>query len=524
MKPLKKSLVLLTALVVISSCSKKDEQAPTPTPPTGTTLTITSISPEYGKAGTEITITGANFGATSAANTVTLGGKAATVTAATSTQLKITAPADATHGAIEVKVGTATATSKTFYYEPELTTLSVTNGKAGDAVTITGKHFSTNAADFEVKFNSVLAEITAATATTLSVKVPANATTGAVTVARKTKTPVSGPTFTIGGAVAVTGFTVTEGSIAITALAKTAGTYGQIVCMTVDEVNNIVYAGTTTQIIKIDLATGTVSTILNNSSFLTLLFAKPSAMDVDATGKLYLLSEFSGVTPTTPGSNVFVIDPVAKTATALGNRYIGVNLGGSTAYNVPFQVMGNGEIITFDGTMREFCKFSANLSTRTVIYTLPVSLESFVQLVKVDQNTCRIVLADVTSSYYYDYTTTLGAKTDFNKPAGSTFISATMGGTNKYGIAGLIVNEPGNTGGIPKKNYTIGKLNTAQTGWEQKASFTIDKFNLVNGVKYHNFISLNGKNFFYADKNGNMYALIMPNYDTDAGIYKFTLN
>ncbi len=523
MKSLKHILLLIAILTFAASCKKATDPQPTPTAPG--TLIITAISPDYGKAGTEITITGAEFGTTTAANIVTVGGKAAIVTAATSTQLKITAPADATHGVVEVKVGSATATGPMFYYEPEVTSLSVTSGKAGDAVTITGKHFSTTAADYEVKFNGVLAEITAATATTLAVKVPANATTGIVTVARKTKTPVNGPSFTINGSSsAITGFTVTEGNITITALAKTAGAYGQIVCMTVDEVNNIVYAGTTTQIIKIDLATGNVSTIIQNSSFLTLLFAKPSAMDVGADGKLYLLSEFSGNAPTTPGSNVFVIDPVAKTATKLGNRYVGVNIGGSTAYNTPFQVMGNGEIIAFDQTARELCKFSADLTTRTVIYTLPVSLESFVQLVKVNQNTIRIVLADVTSSYYYDYTTTLGAKTVFNKPAGPTFISATAGGTGMYGVAGVTVNEPGNTGGIPKKNYTIGKLNAGQTDWEKKASFTIDKFNLVSNVKYHNFISLNGKNFFYADKNGNMYALIMPNYDTDAGIYKFTIN
>ncbi|WP_017258588.1 IPT/TIG domain-containing protein [Pedobacter arcticus] len=524
-------IVILLLAIFVSSCSKKDDSKPDPITPPGA-VTITSISPDYGKAGTEIIISGTNFGATVAANTVTLGGKVATVTAATATQLKITAPADATHGTIEVKVGTATATSAMYYYEPEVTSLSTTSGKAGDVLVITGKHFGTTATDFEVKFNGKVAEITATTATTLTVKVPLDAVTGVITVARKTKAPVKGPNFTIsssgGGTGTTTGFTIIDGSVTITNLVKSSGAYGEIKCMTVDEERNVIYAGTKDQIIKIDLATNAVSTVIANSSFKTIsgsLSSDLSAMDVDANGKLYVSVTFIGTEPAT-GSNIFVIDPVAKTAKLAGNRFVGVSIPGlypTFALNAPFQVMGNGEIIAFDESGRELCKFSADLSVRTVIYTLPIALEAFTQLIEVNATTVRIVLTGIGEKYYYDYSTTsgLGTKTNFAEPTGFAMISQTIGGTNKYGVAGeAITSDPTFQN---KKTYTIGRLNTAQTSWDKKGAFIIESFSAAGALKFYNVIGLNGKNYFYADKNGNMYAHISGSADS-TGIYKLSLN
>lgn len=526
------NIIILFLAIFVSSCSKKSDSEPI-TPPVSGAMTITSISPDYGKAGTEIIISGTNFGATVAANTVTLGGKATVVSSATTTQLKINAPADATHGTIEVKVGTATATSAMYHYEPEVTSLSVASGKAGDVVVITGKHFGTTTADFEVKFGGKTAEITTATATTLSVKVPTDAVTGLVTVARKTKAPVNGPNFTVsgggGGTGTTTGFTIIDGSVTITELVKSAnGAYGEILCMTVDEANNVIYAGTKDQIIKIDLATNAVSTVIANSSFKTIpgsLSSDLSAMDVDANGKLYVSVTFIGTEPTT-GSNIFVIDPVAKTAKLAGNRFVGVagpGLYPTFALSAPFQVMSNGEIITFDESGRELCKFSADLSVRTVIYTLPIALETFTQLVKVNPTTVRIVLTGISGKYYYDYSTTsgLGSKTNFVEPSGYTMISQTMANANKYGVAGEAITSDPNLQN--KKTYTIGRLNTAQTSWDKKGSFIIESFSTAGALKFYNTIGLNGKNYFYADKNGNMYAHILGSAD-NTGIYKFSLN
>ncbi len=538
MRQLKHFILIIAVLGCALSCSKTDDPVPTPTPPVATpvipvvppptsSMAITSISPNYGKAGTEIIITGAKFSATIAENTVKLGGVSATVTAATTTQLKINAPADATHGTIQVKVGTDSVISETYYYEPIVTSLNVTSGKEGDIVIITGKHFATSITDLEVKFNTTLAEIIAATSTTLSVRVPIGATAGFLSVARKTKAPVNGPNFTItapGGPSTTAGFTIINGSVSITKLLTEDGGYGQILCMTIDEDRNIAYAASREQIIKIDLATNSVSPIINTASFLNIPNGQPSAMDVDASGKLYVYGSMYGLIPPT-GSNVFIIDPVAKTAKIAGNRFLGYTLVGNLGLNTPFVVLGNGDIITFDQTNRQLCKFSSDLSVRTVIYTMPLALESFIQLIKVNNNTVRIVLTGLSSKYYYDYSGALGLKTDFNAPAGFNMISQTIGGNSKYGVAGTKIEDPSNAfSGQPRTTYTVGRLNAAQTGWEKSGSFIIETLNQVSTIKFYNFIGLNGKNYFYADKNGNMYVNILGSSLAETGIYKISLN
>ena len=66
---------------------------------------ITSISPTSGAPGTAVTVTGLNFDATPANNTVYFGGVKAVVTAASTTSLTVTVPASAAFGPIRVTVG-----------------------------------------------------------------------------------------------------------------------------------------------------------------------------------------------------------------------------------------------------------------------------------------------------------------------------------------------------------------------------------------------------------------------------------
>lgn len=73
--------------------------------------TITSFTPTNGPIGTTVTITGTNFTATPANNIVYFGATRATVTAATPTQLTVTAPLGATYQPISVLVNGLTAYS-----------------------------------------------------------------------------------------------------------------------------------------------------------------------------------------------------------------------------------------------------------------------------------------------------------------------------------------------------------------------------------------------------------------------------
>lgn len=83
----------------------------TVTTTTSAAPTITGFSPTSGAVGVTVTITGTNFSTTVANNTVTFNGVAATVTAATATQLTVTVPTGATTGKIAVSVSTSSTTA-----------------------------------------------------------------------------------------------------------------------------------------------------------------------------------------------------------------------------------------------------------------------------------------------------------------------------------------------------------------------------------------------------------------------------
>ncbi|UOQ74906.1 DUF7619 domain-containing protein [Hymenobacter cellulosilyticus] len=65
---------------------------------------------------------------------------------------------------------------------PSITAMAPVQGRLGTLVTLTGRKFSPVAATNRVAFNGVAAQVQSATATTLTVRVPAGATTGAVTL------------------------------------------------------------------------------------------------------------------------------------------------------------------------------------------------------------------------------------------------------------------------------------------------------------------------------------------------------
>ncbi len=97
--------------LLLLSCTKKDDS---PTTPEEGGPDITSFSPTSGPVGTEIFITGKNFGSTVAANTVKIGTTTATVSSASTTELFITVPDGATTGKISVTVNGKTDTGGTF--------------------------------------------------------------------------------------------------------------------------------------------------------------------------------------------------------------------------------------------------------------------------------------------------------------------------------------------------------------------------------------------------------------------------
>ena len=65
---------------------------------------------------------------------------------------------------------------------PTITGFSPTSGPIGTVVTLTGTNFSTTPANNVVKFNGTASTVTAATATSITVSVPAGSTTGKIAV------------------------------------------------------------------------------------------------------------------------------------------------------------------------------------------------------------------------------------------------------------------------------------------------------------------------------------------------------
>ncbi|HEV8512245.1 MAG TPA: IPT/TIG domain-containing protein, partial [Cyclobacteriaceae bacterium] len=145
---------------------------------------ITGFIPASGIVGNSVTISGTNFSDNAADNEVKFNGTTATITSATSTQLVVTVPQDATTGTISVAIGTAVATSNDNFtiLAPTITSFSPNIGATGTLVVITGTNFSPTSANNIVKFNSTAAIVTQATATSITATVMPGVTTGKITV------------------------------------------------------------------------------------------------------------------------------------------------------------------------------------------------------------------------------------------------------------------------------------------------------------------------------------------------------
>lgn len=150
---------------------------------------LMDISPLGAFVGSEVTINGKYF-SSKANNTVTFNGLDADIISANLTNIVAVIPAVNPGDNVDVTVTSDGLASNTLSYTvgipivPTITSLDPVTGKVASTVTITGTDFSTTPSENIVMFNGVQAVVSESTATTLTVTVPAGATTGDVTVAR----------------------------------------------------------------------------------------------------------------------------------------------------------------------------------------------------------------------------------------------------------------------------------------------------------------------------------------------------
>jgi hypothetical protein len=186
-------------------------------------IQVTGISPMSGFVGTEVTITGLGFSTNASENIVKFKGTSgrndisAVVKSATATQLIVIVPANAATGPVSVGFGNHSVIAWDLVFTvlpsdgPTLSAVAPTSGTAGTAVTLTGTGFSATPSQNIVKFNGIEATVTNATTTTLTVTVPAEATSGDVTVTVNGRTS-PGIHFDVTAALTITNYTPTTGT------------------------------------------------------------------------------------------------------------------------------------------------------------------------------------------------------------------------------------------------------------------------------------------------------------------------
>jgi YD repeat-containing protein len=206
--------------------------------------TINNAAPATGAAGTIVTLTGSNFGAS--AGTVTFAGQSATINSWADGSIQAVVPASASTGNIVVSHGGLQSNGVLFtvaqqtlggpvsYSYDELgrligavansgdairysydavgNMLSLTryaagqstifefhpkSGPIGTSVSISGSNFSANPAQDTVSFNGTSAVVSSASTTSLAVAVPSGATTGTITVTSPSGSVTSSDSFTV---------------------------------------------------------------------------------------------------------------------------------------------------------------------------------------------------------------------------------------------------------------------------------------------------------------------------------------
>jgi YD repeat-containing protein len=178
---------------------------------------ITSISPTSGVVGTQVTINGSGFGATSGTNSfVNFESNNAAIVSWSATQIVATVPANATTGPVTVSVNTVGSNTNQIFTMPNpvITSLSPTSGAVGTSVTINGSGFGASQGTSSVQLNGAATTVTSWSATQIVVTVP---------------NTISGSMIVTEGGVASNGVTFTVPAPQITSISPSSAGAGDTV-------------------------------------------------------------------------------------------------------------------------------------------------------------------------------------------------------------------------------------------------------------------------------------------------------
>jgi hypothetical protein len=334
------------------------------------TPSITNLSVTSGAAGTSVTITGTSFGTTQGTSTVTFNGTTASPTSWSTTSIVAPVPAGATTGNVVVTVAGVAGNGAPFTVSPHITSLSPNSGGVGAAVTITGTTFGTTQGT--VQFNGTTGTPAAWGNTSITVPVPAGATSGNVTVTVAGVTS-NGATFTVlptpsitslsptsgapGASVTVTGtnFGASQGSSAITF----NGTAATATSWSATRIVAVVPTGASTGSVVVTVsgvASNGVSFVVGSAPAITSVAptSGPVGTSVTVNGANFGATQGSGsvkfngtVASPTSWSNTSVVAPVPSGATT-GN--IVVTASGAPSNGIAFTVLPTPSITSLSPT------------------------------------------------------------------------------------------------------------------------------------------------------------------------------
>lgn len=158
-------------------------------------LSVKTVFPANGPAGSQIRITGEGFSSTAGPAKVFINGKSALVVSASDQIIVVEVPIDAGSGPIEVKVNGKEAKGQNFIYQAIASIKPLSGGK-NTKVTITGTGFEELATGNLVDFNGTSATVLEASKERLVVLAPDGVNTGPLSVNINGQ-KISGPAFTV---------------------------------------------------------------------------------------------------------------------------------------------------------------------------------------------------------------------------------------------------------------------------------------------------------------------------------------
>lgn len=322
---------------------------------------ITSVAPLSGPAGADVTIKGDYFSTFTDEVKITFNGIPATVSSTTDKQIVVKVPAGAGTGKINLVVNDQPTEGPEFKEQNlGIALLTPDNGMDGDVVTIKGIGFSTTPADNKVFFNGLPATVTGATATELTVTVPANVTTGVVTVTVGSLS-ATGPLFGRAGVITLAGGPTNTDLQGMNGIA--VDSKGNVFVATGNNIRKITPGGV------ISLFAGSTATGLVDGTGANARFNYIQGVAIDNNDDIYVGDRFNNrirkITPagvvTTVGT---VSTPISMASDPLGNIYFGQDYNGVSLFNKA--TGGSTKVLN---QLYESGAYIAPLSPSHVVYT-----------------------------------------------------------------------------------------------------------------------------------------------------------